>query len=41
MNDDNNDRPLYLLRDDQRDSAWYVGFCLLLAGILLGVCVAT
>lgn len=37
MRDDNN-RPLYLLRDDQRDSAWYVGVCLLLAGILLGAC---
>lgn len=40
MNDDNN-RPLYLLRDDQRDSAWYFGVVMVLVGILLGVCVAT
>ncbi len=40
MNDDDN-RPLYLLRDDQRDSAWYFGVCFVLAGILIGVVVAT
>lgn len=37
MNDDNN-RPLYLLRDDQRDSAWYFGVVMVLVGILLGAC---